>query len=66
MINLIKIIGILIFIFFWGLVSSSDYEDIKADYIYYAQINGGIIDMDDNGIHDSICLCDYCIEPIEK
>jgi hypothetical protein len=35
-------------------------------YIYYAQINGGIIDMDNNGIHDSICLCDYCIEPLEK
>jgi hypothetical protein len=66
MINLIKIIGILLFVFFWGLVSSSDYEDIKADYIYYAQINGGIIDMDDNGVHDSICLCDYCIEPLEK
>lgn len=64
--TILKFTIVILFTFFWGLVSSSDYEDIKADYIYYAQINGGIIDMDDNGVHDSICLCDYCIEPLEK
>lgn len=62
MINLIKIIGILLFIFFWGLVSSSDYEDIENDYIHYSQIEGDVIDMDNNGLHDSICLCDYCLD----
>jgi hypothetical protein len=60
--TILKFTIVILFTFFWGLVSSSDYEDIENDYIYYSQIEGNVIDMDNNGLHDSICLCDYCLD----
>jgi hypothetical protein len=60
--TILKFIIVILFVFFWGLVSSSDYEDIKSDYIYYSQIEGDVIDMDNNGVHDSICNCEICLD----
>lgn len=36
----------------------SEWEDM----IITLQANREIIDLDSNNVHDSICMCEYCIE----
>ena len=47
---------------FCGYLSSSEFDTMKQDDIQYSQMNGSIIDMDNNGVHDSVCMCGYCVE----
>lgn len=47
---------------FCGYLSSSEFNAMKQDDIQYSQMNGSIIDMDNNGVHDSVCMCGYCTD----
>jgi uncharacterized membrane protein len=59
---ILYIVGILLFIVLFGSISNSDFEDEKNEFIYQSQIQGIEIDLDENGIHDSICECGMCLD----
>lgn len=59
---ILYIVGILLFIVLFGSISNSDFEDERNEFIYQSQMQGIEIDLDENGIHDTICSCGYCLE----
>ena len=59
---ILYIVGILLFIVLFGSISNSDFEDEKNEFIYQSQMQGSIIDLNEDNIHDSICECEYCLD----
>lgn len=58
--QLIYIAGLILLM---GLCNTE--EDMLNQFeedIITMQANREIIDLDCNGVHDSICMCEYCIE----
>lgn len=45
-----------------GYLSSTEFETMKQDDIHTLQENNSVIDMDNDNIHDSVCMCDYCTD----
>lgn len=59
---ILYIVGILLFIVLFGAISNSDYQDEQNEFIYQSQVQGSIIDLNEDNIHDSICECGICLD----